>query len=71
MVGGAGCQGMLLPGWRQPGSAAYQQAMAELFDPFPEDEVGQEIVGVRPREYQDPIPEPLRGRRLPWGRTGR
>jgi hypothetical protein len=71
VVGTGGCRGVILPTWHQAGSAEYQQSLAERFDPHPEDEVGQEIVGARPRDYQKPVSETLRGRRLPWGWGGR
>jgi hypothetical protein len=69
-LGAAGCRGMGMPNWCHPGSIAFQQTAAERFDPFPENEIGPELAGARPRDYQRPIAEPLRARRLPWHRAG-
>jgi hypothetical protein len=43
-----------------PGTEAYQQARARVFEPYPENEFGPPIVGGRPREYQNEIAEPDR-----------
>jgi hypothetical protein len=45
-----------------PGPAAYQRAEAIQHDPYPLDDVGPEIVGGRPREYQIPLNEVERSR---------
>ncbi|MEI8375439.1 MAG: hypothetical protein WCJ35_21680 [Planctomycetota bacterium] len=42
------------------GSVDHQQARAQVFEPFPENEPGPPVVGARPREYQDPRAEVLR-----------
>jgi hypothetical protein len=34
----------------------HQQARAEVFEPYPENDAGPAVVGGRPREYQDPRP---------------
>ena len=65
-VGLAGCSSMSRPNWFHPGPAAHQQGKAERFDPYPENELGPEIIGARPREYQKPPPETSRARWLPW-----
>lgn len=52
-----------------PGSAAYQQRKAERFDPYAERELGPDIAGARPRDYDRPIAEPARVRWLPWNTT--
>lgn len=57
-----------LPRWRSPGPAFYQQYQAIRHDPYPQDEMGPEIVGGRPRAYQQPPPEVTRARQSrPWG----
>jgi len=66
LLGTAGCAGMRGPGPAGPGPAAYQQTLAEQFDPYPENEPGPEIVGSRPREFQKPIPETPRVQWCPW-----
>lgn len=57
----AGC-GTTGPNWFRPGPASYQQAAAERFDPYPENEAGPKVEGSRPREYQKAIPEVDRSR---------
>jgi len=37
-----------------PGPAPFQRANAEVFDPYPQPDVGPEVVGGRPREYAAP-----------------
>jgi hypothetical protein len=46
----------------RPGTAATQQNRALRYDPYPENEPGPAMVGVRPREYVKPIPEVDRAR---------
>ncbi len=53
----AGIQG---PNWNNPGSLAQQQQRANVFDPFANNEVGPEIVGGRPRDFQKPMTEATR-----------
>jgi hypothetical protein len=57
-----GCKGVAKPDLTHPGSAPVQQARALRYDPYPENEPGPAMVGVRPREYQTPPPEPSRAR---------
>ncbi len=61
LTGLAGC-GMERPRLLHPGPAAYQQKKAERFDPYADNDIGPEVVGARPRDYQKPIPEPSRAR---------
>ena len=49
-------QGLAMPNVAHPGTEAYQQARAQRFEPYPENDVGPPVVGGRPREYQDPRP---------------
>ena len=65
-IGVGGCQNMGRPNWFSPGTAAQQQGQAQQFDPYPENELGPQIVGSRPREFQKPPPETTRARWLPW-----
>ncbi len=75
VVGISGCRGLVPPNWSHPGPAQYQQAQAERFDPYPENEPGPKIVGARPLEYEKPPAEvlrvqpsinPFQARWLPW-----
>jgi len=52
------------PGWGIPGfgqgSVDRQSARAVYHDPYPLNNIGPEVVGGRPREYQQPLPEATR-----------
>jgi hypothetical protein len=54
------CGCLAVPNLSHPGTEAHQQARAQVFEPYPENEPGPPIVGARPREYQDPRAEVLR-----------
>ncbi len=56
----AGCSDIAPPNWLHPGPFNYQRAQAERTDPFPETDVGPEIVGGRPKDFQKPSAEPTR-----------
>ena len=43
-----------------PGSERQQQGRAQLFEPYPESELGPAVAGSRPREYTNPRAEVLR-----------
>ena len=59
----AGCSSAVRkPRLRHPGPAAYQQYHATQFDPYPQNDVGPEILGGRPRTYMLPPPEVVRAR---------
>ncbi len=66
------CGGCLsTPNVVHPGTEAYQQARARVFEPYPENEPGPPIVGGRPREYQNPVAEvdrvkPRPGEAIVW-----
>jgi hypothetical protein len=62
LFGLAGCQSTAMPSLAHPGSTQTQQNRAVRYDPYPDSEMGPTMVGVRPREYQNPIPEPARAR---------
>jgi hypothetical protein len=57
-LGTGGC--LAPPRLLNPGSEKQQQRRAELFEPYPENDVGPPIVGGRPREYASPRAEVLR-----------
>jgi hypothetical protein len=48
---------MAMPSLAHPRSADIQQKRALRYDPYPETRGGPEMVGVRPREYQNPPAE--------------
>ena len=66
-----GCSSAVrLPRLPSPGPAQYQRAAAQDFDPYPLNDLGPEIVGGRPREFQKPLDEVTRSRQqLPFGPT--
>jgi len=53
-----------------PGPAYFQRNNAQQFDPYPLNDLGPEIVGGRPREFQKPPSEVDRARQgqtiAPW-----
>ncbi len=50
------------PNFLHPGPAGPQQVDAIYHDPYPLPDIGPSVVGGRPREYQQPVPEVVRGR---------
>ena len=58
----SGCRGIYVPSLQGPGSADYQRAWAQRYDPYPENQVGPEILGGRPREFEESRSEPQRAR---------
>ncbi len=57
-----GCCRTAMPSWSHPGTADAQRCRALRYDPYPENEPGPAVVGVRPREFDQPPPEPSRAR---------
>jgi hypothetical protein len=63
-----------VPGCCQPrrpifgpqGTVQQQRLSGSVFDPFADNQAGPEIVGGRPREYQQPWSEAQRSRSV-WG----
>ena len=57
-----------MPRLLHPGTAAYQRAQAEQFDPYPQNDMGPAIDGGRPIDYQVPVPQVERSRQpMPVG----
>ncbi len=60
----AGCQNPMIDAMRWSaqgqGSIDRQKARAVAFDPFPLNDLGPEVVGGRPREFANPLPEAQR-----------
>ena len=64
----AGCAQTSRPKWLNPGSSERQAHQAERWDPYPEEDVGPEILGGRPKGFEHPVAEPRRARW--WERFG-
>lgn len=47
------------------GSVDRQKSRAVVFDPYPLNDIGPPIVGGRPREYANPLPEAARNELTP------
>lgn len=54
-----GCRSMM-PTVFNPGNTDVQRANASRHDPYTDEDLGPEVVGGRPREFQKPRPEPVR-----------
>ena len=64
LIAAGGCADMF-PNVYHPGPEGYQRLRAQRMDPFPEPDVGPEIVGARPREFDKPPAEALRAANPP------
>jgi hypothetical protein len=54
-----------------PGSIQQQRLWATVHDPYSDQDLGPEVVGGRPRDFQQQLPEPVRNRMYVdsfWGR---
>jgi hypothetical protein len=59
----AGCKTTAMPSFFQPRQPTdVQQKKALRYDPYPETNVGPEMTGTRPRDYQIPPAEAARAR---------
>lgn len=56
----SGCRSMW-PSIFRPGPTEVQRANASRHDPYTDENIGPEVVGGRPRDFQKPRPEPVRG----------
>jgi hypothetical protein len=63
MSASSGC--LSTPNVFHPGTESYQQARAQVWEPYPENDMGPAVVGGRPREYQDQQAEVTRVLRKP------
>jgi len=61
-----GCSSLATPS-AVSGTTNYQQLRADRFDPYPEPDIGPEMVGVRPRDFEKPKDEVRRARWNPLG----
>lgn len=55
-----GCRGYRTPFNTPAGTNRQQRFEAVAHDPYPQDDLGPEVVGGRPRDYQKPVAEPVR-----------
>lgn len=55
-----GCRGYRTPFNTSAGTFQQQRFEAVAHDPYPQDDLGPEVVGGRPRDYQKPVAEPVR-----------
>ncbi len=60
-IGVCGCQ-LPPPLFGPRGPMGYQQREASVFDPYADNDLGPEVVGGRPRDYQKQAPEPVRSK---------
>ena len=56
-----GCAGYHPRLW-SPGNVQQQRLRATIHDPYPDPDLGPKIDGGRPRDYLEPLPEPVRNR---------
>jgi hypothetical protein len=66
-----GCHSLLQRGCiAPPGPMNYQQANAVIHDPFPQPDLGPDDKTMRPPDYQNPLPLPVRNQMkqqvAPW-----
>ncbi len=71
LLTGAGCVTLAAcsptirwPRLHNPGPASYQRGAAEQSDPYPLPDMGPEVVGGRPREFDKPRDEVRRSRQF-------
>lgn len=67
VLAAAGCAGDPF----SPGTIQQQRLQATVNDPYSDQDLGPEVVGGRPRDYQQQLPEPVRNRLYVdsyWGR---
>lgn len=49
------------------GTIQQQRSEAAVFDPYTANDLGPEVVGGRPRDFQKPLAAPVRQQWSPWG----
>ncbi len=57
--------------WAHPGTIQQQRTRAIVHDPYPDQDAGTEIDGGRPRDFAQPLAEPVRSRMFMDSRYGR
>ena len=66
LLSASGCHDMF-PDVYRPGPDGYQRMRAQRMDPFPEPDIGPEVVGGRPRDFDKPPAEAIRAGNPPPG----
>ena len=56
-----GCAGRHV-NWHAPGTIEQQRLRATIHDPYAAPDIAPEIDGGRPRDYIEPLPQPVRNR---------
>jgi hypothetical protein len=56
-----GCAGRHV-NWHFPGTIEQQRLRATIHDPYSAPDIAPEVDGGRPREYIEPLPQPVRTR---------
>ena len=51
--------------WSNPGTTIRQQFRAMRHDPYADVDIGPQVIGGRPREYQLPVPQAVRNQPYP------
>jgi hypothetical protein len=68
---GGGCAGHGQYDFWHPGNIRSQRIRAVVHDPYPDQNLGPPVVGGRPRDYSEPLPEAVKNRIYPDGFWGR
>lgn len=55
-----GCANLARPSWFNPGTVEQQRLRALHSDPYPDTDAGPEVVGARPREFNQSLPEAVK-----------
>lgn len=55
-----GCANLVRPNWFNPGTIEQQRLRALHSDPYPDTDAGPEVVGGRPREFSQSLPEAVK-----------
>jgi len=66
----SGCAGRHPDFWH-PGNIQTQRLRAVVHDPYPDQDQGPVVMGGRPRDYAEPLPEAVRNRIYRDGYWGR
>jgi len=60
LLGTGGCANTSGPNFWNPGTMQQQQLRSLYSDPYPDTNAGPEVVGVRPRDFDNSLPEPVK-----------
>jgi hypothetical protein len=61
VLAAAGCAGRHV-NWHNPGTIDQQRLRATIHDPYSAPDIAPEVDGGRPRDYIEPLPQPVRNR---------